>query len=99
MDAPTLEALTTVAGAALLTSVLVWLLFQTIAAADALKARFGPVIAVVVGVIVVELATFTIIEGPLKQDIGQGLINGIFAGLAAMGIHDFGKKTISGDVT
>jgi len=88
MDAPTLQMLTTVAGATLLTSALVQVILNVWRPADATKDRFGPLLAVVVGIAVVEVATFSVITGPASTDFLQGAVNGLFAGLAAMGVHD-----------
>lgn len=93
MDAPTIEALRTVAGAAILTAVLVQLLLNTLTLAPATQDRIGPLIAVAVGIVVVEIATFTILTGPNRTDVLQGVVNGIFAGLASMGIHNVWTKT------
>lgn len=96
MDAPTVAALTTVAGAAILITVILQVLFRTLTLDPAVQDRFGPVIAIVIGIIVVELATATVISGSGDGDFFQGLINGIFAGLSAVGFHGFVNQTVIG---
>lgn len=95
MDAPTLQSLTTVAGAAILVAVLMQLFLNAAKLASDVQDRFGPIIAVVLGIVVVEVATFTIVTGASKADIVQGAINGVFAGLASMGIHNVVTKTVA----
>jgi hypothetical protein len=87
MDAPTLGALQTVAGATILVAALMQILLGALRLAPATQDRFGPLLAVVVGVVVVEVATFTLLSGPSRADVVQGAVNGIFAGLAAIGVH------------
>ena len=53
--------------------------------------RYGPFLAILTGIIVVLIATFTIVE-PTRQDVVQGVVTGIFAGLAAIGLHSVGKR-------
>lgn len=95
LDAPTIAALTTVAGGALLTAVVVQLLLNALAMSPATQDRIGPLIAVAVGIVIVELATFTVVDGPTKADVFQGAVNGIFAGLSSMGIHNVWTKTVN----
>lgn len=88
MEAPAIATLTTVAGAAILTTVLLqFVVFPLLNLSPATKDRFGAIIAILVGVVIVEVATFTVVTGATKQDVAQGLVNGIFAGLSAIGIH------------
>ena len=96
MDAPTVAALLTVAGAAVAVALIVQLLLNTLQLAPATQDRFGPLIAVIVGVLIVEAATFTVGVGTTGTDIFQGAINGVFAGLASMGIHNIWTKTVIG---
>lgn len=92
LDAPTLAALTTVAGAALLTSVLVQYVVLPIAnLTEAARDRFGPFIAIATGIAVVEVATLTVLAAT-RADIVQGAVTGIFAGLAAIGLHSVGQQ-------
>lgn len=95
MDAPTIQALTTVGGAAILVAVLVQLYLNVAQLAPGTQDRFGPVIAVVLGIVIVEIATATVVTGAGRADFAQGAVNGIFAGLASMGIHNVVTKTIA----
>ena len=88
IDAPTVQALTTVAGATLLTAAIVQVLFHVWAPDSALQDRIGPLVAVVIGIVIVEVATFTVVTGPTKVDVFQGAVNGLFSGLAAIGVHN-----------
>ena len=94
MDAPTLQSLVTVAGAASLVAVIIQLYFNMARPAPATQDRFGPILAVILGIIVVEVATFTVVTGVGKADIVQGAINGLFAGLASMGLHNVITKSV-----
>lgn len=87
MDAPTLEQLTTVAGATILTALLTQLVLNVWRPSADQKDRFGPFLAIIIGVVVTVVATFAI-GGAGSQQIVAALINGIFAGAAAMGVHD-----------
>ena len=88
MDAPEISTLTTVAGAAILTTVLMqFVILPLLNLSPATQDRFGAIIAIIAGVVIVEAATFTVVTGPTRQDVAQGLVNGIFAGLSAIGIH------------
>ena len=96
LDTPTLASLTTVAGAAILTAVLLqFIVLPVLKLAPATQDRFGPLIAIIIGIVVVELATVTVVTGPTRQDIGQGLLNGLFAGLSAIGIHSVTTKSLT----
>ena len=94
MDAPTLQALTTVAGATVLTAVIVQLILPLFSFAPATQDRVGPLIAVAIGILVVLVATFTVVSGVGKADVVQGVVNGIFAGLAAIGVHNVVTKSV-----
>src|SRR3990167_9062370 len=92
LSAPTLEALTTVAGASLLVSVLVqYIVLPILSLTEAARDRFGPLIAILTGVLVVEVATFTVLADVVRADVVQGAVTGIFAGLAAIGLHSVGQ--------
>lgn len=88
----TLAQLTTVAGIASATALLNEVIWRTAAASDAIKARFGPIIALTTGVVVGVLASLVLGLG--GQDLAQSVINGAVGGLAAIGIHDlFASRT------
>lgn len=82
----TLAQLTTVAGIASATALLSEVLWRTLAVAAAVKDRFGPIVALAIGVIVGVLASLVLGLG--GQDLAQSVINGAVGGLAAIGIHD-----------
>lgn len=93
MDAPTIQALTTVAGAAILVAVLVQVFMQTAQPDGPTADRYGPILAIITGIVVVVTATW-VIGGATRLDAAQAVVNGIFAGLASMGIHNVVTKTL-----
>lgn len=93
LEAPTLAAILTGGGASIVTSVLVqYAILPLLQLTEQARDRFGPFIAILTGIVVVEVATFTVIVGPTRQDVVQGAVTGIFAGLAAIGLHSVGKR-------
>lgn len=94
MDAPTLQSLLTVAGATAFTVIIMSVLLPVLKLDPDVQDRFGPLLAIIVGIAVVEIATFTIVTGPGKQDVVQGAVTGIVAGLAAIGTHSVVKQTV-----
>lgn len=86
MDGLTVEQLTTVAGIGIATALLSELIWRTTAASAATMSRFGPVVAVGLGII---LAIGSgVVLGAGRVDLVQFAINGVIGGLSAMGIHD-----------
>ena len=90
LTAPSLSDLTTVAGAAILTAVLVFLIGKVWKPTPEQADRFLPLISVLVGIIVVVVASLALGLG--GSDLVQGVVNGIFAGLAASGGYDVIKS-------
>lgn len=87
LSVPTLTGLTTVGGAAILVNIIVQLLKTTANLSDALMARFGELIAIVTGIVVVVVASLVV--APLgAAGIVQDVLTGIFAGLTAIGIYN-----------
>ena len=95
MEAPTLVQLTTVGGVAIAVALLSELIWRTTAAPDATVERFGPIIAFGLGIVLAVGAGLVLGAG--RADIVQFGINGAFAGLSAMGVHDL--VTSKGGVT
>lgn len=94
MDAPTLQSLTTVAGIAIaVTAIETFLLPALNLSVDATN-RFGPLLAVILGVAVSILATWVVVTGVGRQDIASAVVNGIFGGLSAIGLHQVASKTV-----
>ena len=91
MGAPTLASLQTVAGATILTWALMYVIVRALAlTADALD-RFGALLAVLIGVVVTVAAVALGVVNAAAPDFGQAVVNGIFAGLAAVGVNEVGK--------
>ena len=86
MEAPTVQALTQVAGIGVAVSIINFLIWQTAGASDAVKARFGPILAVGSGVVVGILAGLVLHLA--SADLAQAAINGVVGGLTGIGIYD-----------
>lgn len=86
MDGLTIAAFTTVAGVASATTLASELFWHTAAVAASVKDRFGPIVAVGIGVV---LGIFAgVLLGGGTMDIAQDVVNGFVGGLTAIGIHD-----------
>ena len=72
----------TLAGAAVVVSGLVEIIIRALAWDEAIQGRFGPLLAVIVGVIVVEAAALA-----SGADLAQAALTGGLAGFTAMGVH------------
>lgn len=94
MEVPSLEALRTVAGASIVVVVILQVLWATWKPLPAVKDQFGPLVAIVVGIIVTVVATLVAppSSGNGGADIVSAILNGLFAGAASMGIHDTAKS-------
>ena len=86
MDQFTFELLLTVTGAAAFVVAILQVFWHTVGSAID-KDRFGPLIAIATGIVVVVIAS--LVTG---ADAAQGVLTGISAGLAAMGLHDLGDS-------
>jgi len=92
---PTLSLVTTVAGAAMVTAIIVEVIVR--AAGNSFSVdRFGPLLAILVGIAVTVFATATLGIGT-SLTYGQAVLTGLIAGASAMGIHDVGSGTIAGN--
>ena len=96
MDAPALSSLTTVAGISLVVTAIEAFLLPALNLSTEASNRFGPLLAVILGIIVALVATFTIVTGVGREDVVSAILNGIFGGLAAIGIHQVATKTALG---
>lgn len=86
MEHLTIAQLTTVAGVASATTLLNFVLWRTTGASDAVKSRFGPIAALVTGLIVSVVAGLFLAQG--GADLAQTGLNGVIGGLTAIGIYD-----------
>lgn len=93
MDPASLENLATIGGAAVATTIVCEVLFRTLGAGFD-KARFGALFAVVVGVVLTEIATIGLGLGTMSDFIGAAFA-GLFAGASSIGIHDVVTDTTS----
>lgn len=96
MDAPTIQDLLTVAGLTIVTVAILAVLMPILKLTEENANRFGPLLAIGIAVILAVIATWTIVTGPTRQDFLTAVINGLFAGLAAIGTHQTVKKTVLG---
>ncbi len=89
---PNVTALLTVAGLAPIVTLLSQLIWVTIghnASGDAVQDRYGPIVAVAVGILLAEVALWaTSVAGITRVDVFQSGLVGLVGGLAAIGIHD-----------
>lgn len=88
---PTVENLTTVAGLAGVTFVVVEIVLRAWAPSAATKDRFGPLLAVLIAVALGEIATAVLQisgDGLAPIELLQAFITGLVAGSSSMGIHD-----------
>ena len=90
MDGITIAQLTTVAGLTTACTLLSFLFWKTANPPEATQDRFGPIVAVMIGVIVALGAGFLLDQA--KLDLAQDVVNGIVAGLASMGVYDLVKS-------
>ena len=86
MEALTLAQLTTVAGLTTAATLLSELFWRTANVSPATKDRFGPLVAVLIGVGCGIIAGALL--GQTRVDLAQTVLNGVMGGLAAMGVHD-----------
>lgn len=89
----TLSAVLTVAGAGVVTSILVQAILAALALPAGSRDRFGPIAALAMGVIVVELASWGL-GMTARLDIVQAALTGLLAGATAMGFYDTAGATI-----
>lgn len=82
--------LLTIAGSAVIVTILVQVIKPALAWSDATVSRFGPLLAVALGVLVGTGAA--LYQG---VDVVQGVITGLLAGASSIGIYDT-AKTVKG---
>ena len=75
--------LLTVAGATVVVSIVVGVILRALNLSPETKSRFGPLVAIGVGVVIVGAAALY-----TGADIGQALLTGLLAGSASMGLYD-----------
>src|SRR3990167_5255534 len=89
---PDVAQLLTVAGLApivALVSQLVWRTLGHNASGDQLQDRFGPIVAVGIGVMLAVIGlTVTSIAGVTRLDFAEAALTGLVGGLTAIGLHD-----------
>jgi pyruvate/2-oxoacid:ferredoxin oxidoreductase beta subunit len=93
MDAPTTGQLLTVAGNAVVTSLLCEVFWRTLNPSPEVKDRFGPLVAAGTGIALalVALIATTGFGAPYASIVDAFLI-GLTGGLAAIGVHDVSSR-------
>lgn len=94
MEAPTLEVALTLGGCTAITVAIMAILLPALSLTTEASNRFGPLLAVGIAEVVAFGATFLVITGVGRADIGSAIIVGLFAGLSAIGTHQVVKKTV-----
>lgn len=92
----TVEMLTTVAGLALVTGMIVFVIRKAAALSGAAMDRFGALLSVAVA-IVLAIVAGVVTGSTAGIDVVQGVLNGLVAGLAASGGYDVlsgGRKAL-----
>lgn len=82
-----------IAGAAVLVGIVVEALKRALQWTPEAVARWGAIVSLLVGVIVVEVATFAT-GGAGTQAAAMAGLTGILAGASACGLYDVGGKTL-----
>lgn len=90
---PSLEALLTVAGNAPVVIVLVEAVKLALGLSPASVERFGPLLAIVVGIVVAEFAALAL--GQSGRDLSRAVLTGLVSGATAMGIYNIGAPVAS----
>jgi len=81
--------LLTVAGATVVVSIIVGVVMKALKFSPEHQDRFGPLVAIAIGIIVVGAAA--LYSG---ADLAQALITGLLAGAASMGLYDTVKSVL-----
>lgn len=93
MDA--VGTLTTIAGVALLTGIVVGALTKFLNWSGDVKDRVAPLASLVVGV-VLGLLGLGLNVGPIaRQDVVVAIVTGLFGGATASGLYDSGKSAVT----
>lgn len=95
MEAVTVQALTTVAGLALVTGMVVFIIRSTLALTDDIMKRVGALISVGVAVLLAIVADL-VLHLTTGNDLLQAALNGLVAGLAASGGYDVVRGALRG---
>lgn len=93
-DVLTPEALATVGGAGIVTSLIVQFVVKAFLGdrVDAIMPRFGPLIAILIGVALVVIASFALGLIVSGAAVLTAILTGLFAGLSAIGIYEAAKS-------
>lgn len=89
-DGLTIAQLTTVGGIAIAVALIEEVIWRTTAAPAGTTQRFGPILAVGLGIAVGLVAGLLLSQGRL--DLAQDVVNGIIGGATAVGLNDVVKS-------
>lgn len=92
LEAPTIASLLTLAGNALVVTLVVTLIKRTLALTAEQVNRFGPVIAIAAGIVLAEIAG--LIVGLDRQDLAQGALTGFVSGCVASGLYSLAGNQV-----
>lgn len=84
-----INELLTLGGAAIIVTIVVEVIKRALAMSEAAITRFGPLLAVVVGIVTAGLAAVSL----PGSDISSAILTGLLAGASASGIYSFTKST------
>ena len=87
MDNPTLAALLTTAGLAPVVAIIEEALLTAAGPSPEARDRFGPLLALVLGVVIAEVVTVALGLGT-KADVAQAALIGILGGSGGIAAHD-----------
>lgn len=92
LDPITTDQLLTVGGVSVVTWIITGLIFKTAAFSEAQKARFGAVIATLLGIALAVVAT-AVLVGLTGDALLTAFITGLFGGTSAVGLHEVVSNT------
>lgn len=87
METVTVDALTTVAGLAVVTGVVLFAIRKALALSADMMDRFGALFAMLIAILFAVLASL-VLGLTAGTDLLQAVLNGVFAGLTASGGYD-----------
>jgi hypothetical protein len=82
--------LLTLGGAAVLVTIIFKVLELALQLSDESKKRFGPLLSIAIGIVIVEAASLS-----LAADLFQGFVTGLLAGAVASGLYDVATSATS----
>lgn len=94
METPTIAMLGTVSGVGFFITIITEVILRAANPSGPAKDRFGPLLALIVGVVLAVAGAIATATDPLV-----GVLTGLVAAGVAMGIHDFATGTVAATLT